>query len=487
MRQKIKLIYSVIVFLTLALVSCDDSDDGTSTEVSSEEKRVYFNAEDVEVDRSSAEPFTVEVRYEGPKTDENIEVSYTVNFPNENNAVEGEDFLLPKTGSFTIEKGKAITKVVLLQQVINNENADQNRSMSFELQAKDGIEIGNSSNTGNAVTLTFGPTIVIDPNDPEDFIGDKKFRFPVGTSTFQIPYFSNSEDITNTSNEAITTAIIAVHGSGHNAKGQFENISLAAQVENSNLDTLLLIAPQFIGDEEVGEFLLDEEHVFWEDSWRIGDNSAEETGDVSSFTIMDSLMVTLAKYPNLKKIVLAGHSAGAQFTCRYSASTPIVDELEEKGIDLKFVPVNPGTYTYMDDKRKVLGTESTFEVPFSFTIDACSDYNEYPWGLEDLNPYLDVVGADGIRDRLKTRNVTYLIGQNDNDPTPEETSINEQCESILQGRDRFERATNYFDHLLDFYGPEIMENQKILVVPGAGHSSTVIYPSEIGRQNIFRN
>ncbi|MBS9463925.1 hypothetical protein KIM67_16005 [Flagellimonas sp. 389] len=487
MKQKIKLIYTAIAFLALAMVACDDDDEGTMMQVSSEERRVYFTTDNAVVNRSNSEPFMVELRYEGPKTDENIEIAYSVSFPNENNAVEGEDFILPKSGSFIIEKGEAITRVVLLQQVINREDRNENRSMVFELQTKEGIVIGNSASGGTKITLTFGPTVAIDPNDPEDFIGDKKFRFPVGTSTFQIPYFSNSEDIMNTDNMAITTAVIAVHGSGHNAKGQFENITLAAQVENSNLDTLLLIAPQFIGDEEVGEFLLDEAHVFWEDSWRVGDNSVEERGNVSSFTIMDSLMVTLAKYPNLKKIVLAGHSAGAQFTCRYSATTPIVDELEVKGIDLKFVPVNPGTYTYMDDKRKALGTENTFEVPLSFTIEACSDYNIYPWGLEDLNPYLDAVGADGIRDRLKTRNVTYLIGQNDNDPTPEETSINEQCESILQGRDRFERAINYFDHLLDFYGPEIMENQKILVVPGAGHSSTVIYPSEIGRQNIFRN
>lgn len=486
MKQKIKLIYSAIAFLTLALVGCDDSDEGTNPEVSSEEKRVYFNSENVEVDRSSAEPFAVEVRYEGPKTDENIEVSYTLAFPSENNAMEGEDFLLPKSGSFIIEKGKAITRVVLLQQVINNENADQNRSMSFELQAKDGIEIGNSSNTGNTVTVTFGTTVIVDPTDPADFVGDKKFMFAVESSTFKIPYFSNREDIRNTDNTDITSAVIALHGSGRNANGQFESISVAAQMEASNLDTLLLIAPQFVGEEEIAQFSLDEEHLFWGGTeWRTGDDSEEE--NTSSFTVMDSLMTKLSEYPNLKKIVLTGHSAGGQFTARYAASSPIADELNAKGIDISFVVNNPGTYTYMDDKRKVLGTENTFAVPSAFVIDDCPDYNEYRFGLDDLPPYLDEVGEDNIRARLPQREVTYLIGQNDNDTSEEATSINTRCEALLQGLDRFERATNYFGHLLDFYGPSIMDNQKIQIVPGIGHSSSGMYQSEIGRQNIFRN
>ncbi|UII76187.1 hypothetical protein LV716_18280 [Flagellimonas sp. HMM57] len=485
MKQKIKLKYSVIVFLMMVLVGCDKDDDSPGTIAQTGEKRVYFTTENVEVGRTSAESFSVELRYDGPKTEETIEVPYTVSFPAEDNAIEGEDFRLPKSGTFIIEKGKALTSVVLLQEVINNENAEENRSVIFELQAKEGLVIGNTSDGGSSITVTMTP--FVDPNDLEDFIGDKKYRFSASGSIFQIPYFSNRKDIANTDDEAITTAVIAVHGSSQDANGQFESITGAAQLEGVNLDTLLLIAPQFVGDDEVEQFLLDEDHVFWDDGdWRVGDDSSEG-GDVSSFTIMDSLMVTLSEYPNLKRIVFTGHSAGGQFASRYAASTPIVDELEIKGIDMRFVVTNPGTYTYMDDKRKVLGTESTFEVPPVFAIEDCSDYNEFPFGLENLFPYLDVVGAENVRDRLEQRRVTYLIGQNDNDPTPEETSINEQCEAILQGRDRFERATNYFDHLIDTYGSSILERQEFFVVPGVGHSSSGMYQSEIGRRSIFRN
>jgi len=253
-----------------------------------------------------------------------------------------------------------------------------------------------------------------------------------------------------------------------------------------NLDEVLLLAPQFVGDDEVAQFNLDNEHIFWGGTeWRIGDDAEEE--NISSFTVMDSLLNTLSAYPNIKNIVLTGHSAGAQFTARYAASSPIADNLEDMGINLSFVVNNPGTYTYMDDKRKVPGTENTFAVPQDFVIADCTDYNEYRFGLDNLAPYLDDIGAETIRQRLPQRKITFLIGQNDNDASEDATSINTSCEALLQGRDRFERATNYFNHLLDFYGPSINENLKIEIVPNAGHSSREMYPSEIGRRNLFRN
>lgn len=493
MKQNIKLILGAIAFFALTFLACEDDDNTVDEIVSLSEARVYFNVESVSVDRTTSQPFSVELRYEGPRTNQNIEIPYTVSFPSENNAVEGEDFKLPKTGSFVIKKGSAITNVVLLQQVLDNENADENRSLIFELQPNDGIMIGSPSNNGNSITITMESHKPIDPNDPEDFIGDKKFTFTAGTSTYKIPYFSTSKDIKNTSNDLIKRAVIAVHGSGHTADSQLERMLGAANMETNNLDTILIVAPQFIGDDEITAFKLDEEHLYWSGlGWRTGDDSEDSDtfpreDQVSSFSVMDSIMLTLSEYPNLETIVLSGHSAGGQFTARYAVSSPMPDDLIARGINISFVVNNPGTYTYMDDTRKVLGTENTYAVPSAAALSGCPDYNVYQFGLEDIHPYLEIVGVDGIRNRLQERKVTYLIGQNDNDPSPEETSINTQCEAILQGRDRFERAQNYFGHLLDFYGTSILDNQKIEVVPGVGHSSEGMYQSEIGRRNTFRN
>ncbi|WP_298541463.1 hypothetical protein [uncultured Aquimarina sp.] len=481
-------IYTIIT-LSLLMMSCQSDDDITAS--IQEGGNVFFNLESIEVDRTSSQPVMVELRYDGPKQDLDITVPFTISFPGENNAVENEDFLLPQSDSFIIKRGQAVTSVVLLQRVLNNPEANQNRSLTFTLQSSEGVTIGNSSSNGNSITITLNSTTEIeevDPNDPEDFIGDKKFAITVGTSTLKIPYFSGREDIRETDNNDITRAIVVLHGSGRTAKKQYTRMLAAANLETNKLDSLLIVSPQFLEEEDIDNFVLDEEHLYWSGSgWRIGFTSQDEDSNprperVSSYTVMDSIMVNLSKYPNLKKIVLTGHSAGGQFVNRYSATSPIADDLIADGIDISFVVNNPASYVYMNNTRKVLGTENTFAVP---TIN-CSGYNDYRYGLDDLPSYLrDIGGEDVIRDRLKQRKVAYLIGQNDNDPNF--PNFDDSCEAVLQGRDRFERAINYFDHLNDFYGTSINDLQKIEVVPGAGHSSEDMYLSEVGRRNIFRN
>lgn len=479
--------------LLISLLGCDTDDASVKNEIPFSQIRVYFTVESAEISRLSAEPFSVTLRYEGPKINQPIEIPYTLSFPDENNAVEGEDFKRPKTESFIIDNGEAFTQVVLLQQVINNENSQDNKFLSFELQSTNGITIGNSSNGGNSIDLTITPYEFIDPNDPDDFIGDKKFTFNKEGFTYKIPYFSNIKDVRDTDNSNITRAIIPIHGSGHTAGNHYESMLGAAELETTNLDTLLIVSPQFIGVTEISMFDLDDQHLYWSDQWRVGFTSLKLATHpreefVSSFTVMDSLITKLSEFPNLKTIVLSGHSAGGQFVSRYGASSPISDDMIAKGIDISFVVNNPGTYTYVDDKRKVLGTENTFAVPSASAISLCPEYNEYRFGLDEIPLYVrEIGGVEAYRNRLPQRKITYLIGQNDNDTSPDATSINTLCEALLQGRDRFERALNYFDHLQDFYGPLIFENQKLQIVPGSGHSATEMYRSEIGRQNTFRN
>lgn len=496
MKQNINLIYSAILIILIAIIyGCDTNDDDNIGTTATEDTFVYFAVDSVQVSRSASGPLTVEVRYQGPKISEDIEMNYTITYPNENNAVEGTDFILPKSGSFIIEQGQAITKVVLLQRIIDNEEASIARSLQFELQPKEGITIGSSSNSGNSVNITLMPStpeIIRDPNDPNDFIGDKKFTISEGGTTFKIPYFSNRDDIRDINNNMIKRAVIALHGSGRTAGSYYTRMLDAAKMETNNLDSLLIVSPQFIIEEDLIGFALDEEHLYWSSSgWRIGFTSSDEDSNprperVSSFTVMDSLFVKLSEYPNLKTIVLSGHSAGGQFVNRYAASSLIPDALIAKGIKVSFIVNNPGSYVYMDDKRKVPGTEKTFEVPSSSLVSNCPEYNEYKYGLEGLPFYLrEVGGSSSIHTTLPKRRVTYLIGQNDNDPNF--PGFDDSCEVQFQGRDRFERAINYFDHLIDFFGPSIQNTQKIRVVPGVGHSSRDMFQSESGRKNTFRN
>lgn len=322
-------------------------------------------------------------------------------------------------------------------------------------------------------------------------IGDKKFTFTGELGIpFKIPYFSNVDEVRDIGNTAITRAIVVLQGANRNAGSYYRSMLGAAQMESSQLDSILIVSPQFVTEEDMDQFQLDEEHIYWTSSWRLGANSRDEDSNprperISSFTVMDSLMLKISEYPSIKKIVFTGHSAGGQYVNRYSAASPIADELETRGVALSFVVNNPSSYVYMDNKRKVPGTEKTFAVPAS--VDSCPTYNEYRYGLEELFTYLEETGGgeDAIRDRLLTRKVTYLVGQNDNDPNA--NLLDMDCEALLQGADRFERGKNYFNHLLDFYGPSIEENQEFGVVPGVGHSSRGMFQSEKGRSAVFRN
>ena len=312
------------------------------------------------------------------------------------------------------------------------------------------------------------------------------------STSYKIPYFSNKLDISKADDPKITRAIIVLHGSNRTAGKQYNYIKEVAQSETDRLDTLLLISPQFLIEEDIISYNLDDQHLYWSGSgWRIGYTSRDlpsnpRSDRFSAFEVMDSILLKLTEYPNIRKIVLSGHSAGGQFVNRYSASSPIPDVLSQKNIDLSFVVNNPASYVYLDEKRKVLGTQNIYKKPPASLISKCRDYNEYKYGLDDLPYYLrNIGGAEVVRQRLQTRKVTYLIGQIDNDPTLE--SFDDSCEAQFQGIDRFERALNYFDYLVDYYGPTIYETQQIHIVPGVGHSSLGMLQSTRGRESVFRN
>src|SRR3546814_9913326 len=68
----------------------------------------------------------------------------------------------------------------------------------------------------------------------------------------------------------------------------------------------------------------------------------------------------------------------------------------------------------------------------------CPDYNDYKYGLQDLNSYMDAVGAEALPARYEHRNVIYLLGQGDHDP--ESSSLDDSCEGMWEGHNRLYRG-----------------------------------------------
>ncbi len=315
-------------------------------------------------------------------------------------------------------------------------------------------------------------------------IGPGRLKVNLDGNILQIPYYANFR--LDSLDNGIRKAIIIIHGMNRNAGDYYHNMREAASMSTYYTDSLLIIAPQFLEQDDLHALHLNASFLYWSDGWKSGSKSKDRSSDprparISSYSILDTLMMRLAIYhPNLKYIVFAGHSAGGQLTNRYSASSPIVNTLcEDYGISTRFIVANPSSYLYLDNKRVVSGTVDQFAVPTA----ACSGFNDWRYGLDNLYSYPGQFGADSIRQMFKKREVVYLLGGKDTDENS--SSLDQSCMAELQGKNRLERGTIYYNYLKYYYGNDITETQKIDTVPGVGHDNHDMFTSAKGRYWLF--
>ncbi len=320
-----------------------------------------------------------------------------------------------------------------------------------------------------------------------DSVGVKKVEMNINGNILKIPYYSNYQ--LSNSNNNVAKAIIVIHGNNRDAGNYFTNMTIAASMRPTETDSTMIIAPQFLTEDDINSFSLDSEHLYWSSGgWKSGSNSKDNLTNprperIPSYAVLDTIMLRLAQnFPNLKSIVFTGHSAGGQLTNRYLATTPVVDTLcNFYEVSTKFLVANPSSYLYMDNQRRVSETINQFEVPNT----SCTTYNEWKYGLENMYTYPSNVGVDSIRVRMERNQVVYLLGENDNDPNS--SSLDLSCEAMLQGDHRLERGTIFFNHLINFYGNSILNKHYLDTVPNVGHSNLSMYTSEKGLFHLFES
>ena len=312
-------------------------------------------------------------------------------------------------------------------------------------------------------------------------------RLPLNVGDLKIPYSSNKslEQLDTT----VRQAVIVLHGHGRNGTGYYEYV-LDAATKAGKLNETLIIAPHFLIEVDVDQRNPGNDVPFWTiGGWKKGDSSLStaknpRSAQISSFEVVDIIVAKLSDqniFPNLQtRLTFVGHSAGGQFVNRYAAA-------RQEGLSTKYVVANPSSYLYMDQQRRVAGTLDQFAIPDALTQDSCPTFNQYHYGLEDLNPYMQAVGADQISSQYAQRQVIYLLGEADNDPTPDEGDVLDQsCAANLQGSQRLERGTIYFNYINHFYGvPVIQGRHTIVTVPGVGHSANGMFNSPQGITAIF--
>src|SRR2546425_8585506 len=154
-------------------------------------------------------------------------------------------------------------------------------------------------------------------------------------------------------NEKITRALIVVHGQGRDADNYFRTALAAGFLGNAFEDTII-IAPRFASNDGRGcRDTLAANEINWScsgDSWRSG-GVASSPSQVTSYDLMDEILRRLTRkeiFPNMKAIVLSGHSAGGQYVTRYEMANKVNDNL---GIPISYVVSNPSSYAYLDAER----------------------------------------------------------------------------------------------------------------------------------------
>ena len=282
----------------------------------------------------------------------------------------------------------------------------------------------------------------------------------------------------DTPNAAITRALVVVHGTNRDADNYFRS-TLAAAFLAGALDDTAVIVPRIASNNGSCRDVLAANEVSYScggDSWRSGGNSAS-SDKITSFDFMDDIMRKLARrqaFPNLKKIVLAGHSAGGQFVTRYEMANRIHETL---GLPISYIVANPSSYAYLDASRP---SEDDSTVLFRSFRDArnCTTYNHWPYGLEGRTGYASRVSDQELKKQLASRPVVYLLGELDILPLG---GFDSSCPAMAQGPTRLARGQAF----AKFANEKLGAKHQVAVVSLCGHNARCMFTSDTALPMLF--
>ena len=287
-------------------------------------------------------------------------------------------------------------------------------------------------------------------------------------------------------NESIRRAFVMVHGQGRNADDYFRT-ALAAGFLSGALEDTLIVSPRFASNDGRGcKDALGEGEINYgcsQGSWRGGD-PAIDPPQLNSFDLTDEILRRLARkevFPNLKVIVVAGHSAGGQFAHRYAAASRITDGL---GVPVRFVVANPSSYLYLGPERLPASASCSEKggctAEFGNYAEGrnCTTYNRWLYGLEERRGYAAGLPDDQLRTHLTRRDVVYLLGQNDTIP---QAGFDASCPAMAQGASRLARGVTYWNYVQSRYKAE----HKLVVVPLCGHNARCIFTADPALSVVF--
>ena len=271
----------------------------------------------------------------------------------------------------------------------------------------------------------------------------------------------------------VTRAVVVIHGRLRNADAYYRS-ALTAQAAAGPLGrSALMIVPQFLAAIDVAAHRLPPDTLRWTlEGWEGGD-AAIGPAPLSSFAVLDAILARLSDrrvFPNLKAVVVAGHSGGAQVVQRYAIAGRGDAALTLEGVGVSYVVANPSSYAYFDDRRPVPSIAA-----------ACPGFNEWKYGMDRRPDYLARPAPADLERAYLARRVTYLLGTRDTDP--DHPALDKTCMAEAQGAYRLARGESYVATMKERDAGT--PNHHLHLVPGVGHDGDGMLTSACGLAALF--
>ena len=266
----------------------------------------------------------------------------------------------------------------------------------------------------------------------------------------------------------VTRAIVIVHGVLRDADYYYDTGVIAADAAHA-LNETLVIAPQFVERTDLAGKSVSAQTLYWPSTWP-GGSDAVAPAAISTYDVFDAIVARLSdakRFPSLREIVIAGHSAGGQIVQCYAVVGKSGQLDPGARIPVHLVVSNPSSYFYFTDWRPVPQAN-------------CSGVNEWRYGLKGAPRYVTGTSAQ-LESRYIGRHVTYLMGTADTNPNEED--LDRSCGGEAQGPYRFMRAKYYVEYIGSRHPAGTA--QDFAFVQGVPHDNRRMFTSACGLAVIF--
>ena len=184
------------------------------------------------------------------------------------------------------------------------------------------------------------------------------------------------------------------------------------------------------------------------DDWRGGGDAVGT--HLSSYDVIDRIFATFSDkslFPNLKRVVMTGYSAGGQFVGRYAA---VGKGTVREGITLEYAAMAPSTELRLDTSVS------------------------WHYGLKNRPRYSAALTFDQILGNLSRRRVWRGCGDADT-KGPGQTALDVSPAAITQGMNRYERFLNFKEYLKQF--PAWEKQVSFHTFKGMSHNNAAAHSS----------